>query len=223
MFRFRIGGKNPDAVLARTYIDGQFSTKYYSYAVAKQESRGYGGPTHLYYNQFFTEYKPNPRAMAGGDWRAWAKGFPVFMDDDGEITLQNPGGYGIYQNTRANIPRGEIWNWQDNVVAGNAELLSKETIADTYLNGIKAQHPAKYNEDPPPIITVGSHLFSSWDAIAIHAYNGIPGGIGSKFPFNPDAPPGLGQGKRWYWNPYYMPDSDPPHYYINKVELEMEQ
>lgn len=219
MFRFRIGGKNPDPAKARTYIDSIFLSKSYAYAIAKEESKGYGGPSHVYYNQFFTSYRPAGSTQNDSDWRAWANGFPTFNDDD-----SGPGGYGVFQNTRTNIPRREIWNWQDNSVAGSNEINSKEGIATRYYTRIKAKsqhHLDKFNDYPPPDIPVGSHTFTSTDAIIIHAYNGMPPNVDTRYPFDPDAPRGLGSGKRWFWNPFFKYD-EAPHYYIDRIEEELE-
>ena len=138
--RFRIGGKNPSNGVARFWMegrnaqgeenvpgvgrtdDGSVGPMWYAYAIAKHETAEYryvppGGSQEAagLYNQF--------RAHPG---RADC-GFPAWNNDgDGK-----PGGYGIFQVTGnvvdedSNIPRRQIWNWQDNMRAGGVMLRSK--------------------------------------------------------------------------------------------------
>jgi alpha-tubulin suppressor-like RCC1 family protein len=222
---FVIGGQNPESDKTKAFIVATIAQKdpalWYAYAIAKEESRDYAGPDHPFYNQFFTHFRPaNAKTQRAPDWRAWRPGLPTFNDDP-----SGPGGYGIYQNTRERIPRSEIWNWQENVRGGLEEISGKIGVASRYYARIQkrsAAHKSAFEECPPPPIAVGSHVFSSTDAITIHAYNGTGNAtIDGRYPFVPDKPCGLGATKRWFWNPYYKYD-ELPHFYIDRVERELE-
>jgi hypothetical protein len=222
---FVIGGSNPERAKAKDFIDAAVAKGYpalwYAYAIAKEESRDYAGPEYPFYNQFFTRYRPaNARAQRTSDWRAWRLGFPTFNDDPA-----GPGGYGIFQNTREKIPRKEIWNWQQNVNAGLREIAEKNAVATRYytrIQGKSALHRTAFEECPPPSISVRDHVFSSSDAITIHAYNGTGNAtIDARYRFDPTKPCGLGVTQRWFWNPYYK-YQDAPHFYLDRVERELE-
>ena len=105
MIQFRIGGENPDDTRCKSYIQaqtdaGSTGNLWFAYAIAKHESKAKNADN-LYYNQF----NELPRHVND-------VGRPVWSDDGGN----RPGGYGIFQVTespidsRANIPREQIWN-----------------------------------------------------------------------------------------------------------------
>ena len=169
--KFRIGGKNPDDARCRSYIEmqpdaGPNGSLWFAYAIAKSESKDYNGQGTLY-NQFLE--LPTHVQDAGR---------PLWGNDGGTT----PGGYGMFQVTgdasdsTANIPRKQIWNWQENVRAALAILASKRTAAVTWMtqqkNGNNASGTALPNH------TVGIVTFSEGTAhtmthaVAIKLYNG---------------------------------------------------
>ena len=186
--RFEIAGKNPDQDRAKNF----FATKvqeinpalWFSYSVAKQESQGYAGSDHYYYNQFFARYRPmrknqsgNLVPYAGSDWIGFWPGFPTYnKDDDG------PGGYGIFQITQDNVNRKVIWNWQDNSTAGVQELNQWRSEAETWYAALVntwGEPPANWVPPVPsgePAVSSNKGL-SSTDAENIVRYNG-PKGMG---------------------------------------------
>jgi IgGFc binding protein/Big-like domain-containing protein len=212
-FYFRIGGKNPDNALARQFIDAQAtSAELFSYAIAKHETAEYRFAGSLY-NQFTS----NQRSV----WSTWPLGSPTWNNDGANL----PGGYGLFQITgsanveTANIPRKQIWNWQDNVHAYFAIMRhpSKRGLAGRFYNEIKnksSQWRTAFNDCLPPSIPVGNHQFSSDEAIWITAYNGWRGKVRDHYIFDPNKPCGLGPSNRWFWDP--PPNPDEP--YIDKVE-----
>jgi hypothetical protein len=179
--RFRIGGKNPDAARAKTHIEtlnnaGPQGPLWFAYAVAKSESRDYNG-TGTRYNQFWQL----PRDASDTAYRAARQthaGRPIWGNDGGTT----PGGYGMFQVTgtaadsTANIPRQQIWNWQENALAGLAILESKRTIADTWMTRQKNANNA--NGVALPSLTVRSVTFAENtnrtmnNAVTMKAWNG---------------------------------------------------
>jgi hypothetical protein len=128
--RFRIGVKNPDPARARAYVEtlpnaGRKGSLWFSYAVAKAESKDYNGNGSRY-NQFWqlpvgendTSYRKSRIPHAGR---------PLWGNDGGTT----PGGYGMFQVTGTSddptddISRQQIWNWQQNTVAALVIILSK--------------------------------------------------------------------------------------------------
>jgi hypothetical protein len=188
---FRIGGKNPDPALARTFLDTAGGTLFpYLYAIGRHETFGRVRVNGVirYYNQFYTDYKGGTIGDASVDmgWAAWSKGWPLYNLDRGTVNgvrRQNgPGGYGMYQltlgpkrpvatvpaNQEQFITRRQIWNWQDNARGAVAELQGKRTQALTLQSGLASaysQWPALPNE--------GS--LSGLDAIIVSYYNGVGG------------------------------------------------
>lgn len=141
--RFRIGGKNPDPARAKTHIEtlnnaGPQGPLWFAYAIAKSETKDYnGGGTR--YNHFWQL----PRDANDTSYRAMRQthaGRPIWNNDgNNQNGVPLPGGYGLFQVTgnaadsEANIPRAQIWHWQENALAGMAILESKRTIADTWM------------------------------------------------------------------------------------------
>ncbi|MDK3157540.1 hypothetical protein QPK87_13275 [Kamptonema cortianum] len=119
---FTIAGKNPDPSQARSYIDQNNQGISYAYAIAKHESKGYA---QAYYNQFENS------------------GIPLHHEDD-----TGPGGFGVFQVTGSatdneyKIPRKEIWNWRENIVAGINIVSAKRnywsTIGEEHRSGALA-------------------------------------------------------------------------------------
>jgi hypothetical protein len=184
--RFRIGGKNPDVARAKTHIEtlnnaGPQGPLWFAYAIAKSESRNYNG-TGTRYNQFWQL----PRDASDTDYRATRQthaGRPVWNNDgNNDQGVPLPGGYGLIQVTgnatdsEANIPRAQIWNWQENVLAGLAILESKRTIADAWMTEQKNANNA--NGAALPNLTVGGVTFAEGTnrtmnhAVTIKGYNG---------------------------------------------------
>lgn len=169
--KFRIGGKNPDDARCRSYIEtlsdaGPNGSLWFAYAIAKSESKDYNGQGTCY-NQFLE--LPTHVQDAGR---------PLWGNDGGTT----PGGYGMIQVTgdasdsTANIPRKQIWNWQDNVAAGLAILASKRTAAIAWMTQQKNANNA--NGTALPDHTVGIVTFSDGTArtmthaVTIKLYNG---------------------------------------------------
>ena len=130
---FRIGGENPDDARCRAYIEtrpnaGAGGNLWYSYAIARSESRAYNGQASRY-NQFL-ELPHHPRDV----------GRPLFGDDQLNGQPNGPGGYGMFQvtgtaaNPHANIAREQIWNWQENVNAG-VNIISNKRNTNDVVNG----------------------------------------------------------------------------------------
>lgn len=128
--RFRIGGKNPNPARAKAFIEtlpsaGPQGSLWFSYAVAKAESKDYNGNDSRY-NQFWqlpndvndTNYRQSRITHAGR---------PLWGNDGGTT----PGGYGMFQVTGTSadptddIPRQQIWNWQENTIGALAILTNK--------------------------------------------------------------------------------------------------
>jgi len=192
---FRIGGKNPDQTLARTFLDTAGGTTFpYLYAIGRHETFGrvrVNGAIR-YYNQFYTEYQGGPIGNASVDmgWAAWAKGWPIYNLDRGgqgaERYQNGPGGYGMFQltlgpkhpvdtvpeNKEQFISRRQIWNWQDNALGVVAELQGKHTLAVELMNGLATTYP-KW----PALPNEGG--LSGLDAIVVTFYNGT-GGLPSR-------------------------------------------
>lgn len=219
---FRIGGRSPDNAKARQYIDSNGNaTEWFSYAIAKHETAEW-----RVNGSFYNQFRNNPTQSKFG--------LPTWHDDG-----HGPGGYGIFQITGTpsdedgNIPRRQIWNWQDNSNAYYAIMRHniKAGLAQRFYADIKddsAHHLAAFNECPPPDLSIGAHTVSSDTAIWITAYNGWGGKVKSRYLFDPDLPCGVtqtpaGQTKRWYWNPPLKPNApNPPRPYLNLVEIQMD-
>jgi hypothetical protein len=187
---FRIGGHNPEAPRAKTFINqvvGEVDNRlWFAYAIAKEESHNYGGPDHEFYNQFFADYR---RRSGNGwdtnmDWQCWAKAWPAYnLDRESRNGPQNgPGGYGIFQvtgnatNENAIIPRRQIWNWQDNVRAGIAIIRAKAQFVDPRHTALLATYPALGALPNYPVGYTGTRRrLSGWDAYVCTAYNGFGG------------------------------------------------
>jgi hypothetical protein len=230
-FYFRISGKNADNTLARHFIDAQaISEEWFSYAIAKEETAEYRHPGGFYYNQFTSDRR--------SFWKNWPLGSPTWNDDGGDA----PGGYGIFQITgtptdqNADIPRRQIWNWQDNVHAyfGILRDTSKRGLARRHADKRRALNPAVYDQAPAPnnVIVYGAHSFPSNEAVWITAYNGWGQNITDsnvRYIFGPSAPVvpaqilnsanSFGFGSRWYWNP---PTKSSGKKYLELVEQEIE-
>jgi hypothetical protein len=218
---FRIGGKNPDPQIARTFIDQSAGAQFwYAYAIARHETYGRVRVNDQirFYNQFYTEYQGGPIGDASLDmgWAAWAKGWPLYnLDRDrrsDHTRYQNgPGGYGMYQLTwgpkhpndaqgtgpNAFIPRRMIWNWQDNANGAITELQGKVGAAEALRNGLQAAYPEW------PALPDEGHL-SGLDAIVVTFYNGtasLPSrkinGANRKTPWTPEM---AGQTKTWQFH-----------------------
>ena len=184
--RFRIGGKNPDAAIAKRHFEtlnnaGPQGPLWFAYAVAKSESRDYNG-TGTRYNQFWQL----PRDASDSAYRSSRQshaGRPVWNNDgNNDAGIPLPGGYGLIQVTgnatdsEADIPRVQIWNWQENAQAGLVILESKRTIADAWMTRQKNANNA--NGTALPNLTVGRVTFSENTlrtmngAVTMKAWNG---------------------------------------------------
>jgi len=186
---FRIGGKNPDADKAKPFIGqivGQVDNRlWFAYAIAKEESHNYGGPSHEFYNQYFSDYrKPSGNGWdTNMDWQCWAKGWPAYnLDRDSRNGPQNgPGGYGLFQvtgnatNENAVIPRRQICNWHDNVLAGIAIIHAKAQWVDARYGPLQQTYQSSSGAIPsyPQGYTGNKKRLSGWDAYTCTAYNGL--------------------------------------------------
>ena len=111
---FKIGGENPHPKACKDYIISQSPTdmKWFTYAIAKHESRDLNGEG-TRYNQFW-----NVKRYGGVPVN---KKMPINRKKEGEKSY---GGFGVIQVTGdinsqwTIIPRDQIWNWQSNVRAG---------------------------------------------------------------------------------------------------------
>ena len=231
---FRIGGKNPDDARCKSYIEmlpegGPGGSLWFAYAIAKSESMDYNGQGSRY-NQFL-ELPTHVQDV----------GRPLWSPDD-ETT---PGGYGMFQVTgdasdsTANIPRKQIWNWQENVAGGLAILASKRTTAIAWMN--QQKNAGNANGTTLPDHTVGIVTFSEGTArimthaVTIKLYNGAsraPAGFvdsGSAPGFRLD-PQGSGHycfwrnaSNQWALNRFNdPPDPIPPFNYVARVCGEVE-
>lgn len=224
---FSIGGKNPDDDKCKSFItqaanQTQPPMAWFAYAIAKHESKDYNGSGSRF-NQFWEK----SGRFGGVDYN---EGEVLWVNNPGE---EPPKGFGLFQVTgnvlkkNADIPRQQLWNWQENVRGGLAIVASKRGIADRYFARIKRtspQHKTAFDACLPPMIGVGTHSFSSADAIQVYCYNGtgaISGRtalIWDRYPFDPAKACGLGATKRWFWNPHNVAGGEP---YIKKVEREL--
>jgi hypothetical protein len=170
---FRIGGKNPTPARARTFIEtlpnaGQQGTVWFSYAIAKTESKDYndyGTTTGTRYNQFLTH------PIRWGQ----SLGRPVWGNDGGN----RPGGYGMFQVTSPdteNISREQIWNWQENARGGVVIVTSKRADASAWMT--RQKNVSNANGIALPSLTVASVTFAEGtnrtmiDAVTMKANNG---------------------------------------------------
>jgi alpha-tubulin suppressor-like RCC1 family protein len=228
---FYIGGKNPDDARCRDFItetagELQPPMASFAYAIARHESRDYNGAGSRY-NQFWDGHGSYGKPPNKTDHHA---GEVLWVKNPGEAP---PCGFGMFQITgntsesTADIPREQLWNWQANVRGGLVIVAVKRGIATRYFNWIQRQSPqskAAYAECLPPDIAVGSHVFSSADAIQIYCYNGTgtvdgkPATMRQRYPFDPTKPNGLGLGSRWCWSPHNVANGES---YIMKVEREL--
>lgn len=131
---FRIGGENPEHEEARNFIESLQDADpqgdlWFAYAIAKAETMGYnnnGSDENTRYNHFL-ELPGEGSAVSYRQRRTEHAGRPLWNDDGGTL----PSGYGLFQVTgnadeeEANIPRRQIWNWQDNA-RGAMEILRRK-------------------------------------------------------------------------------------------------
>ena len=165
--KFRIGGENPDDMRCKTYIQaqtdaGSTGNLWFAYAIAKHETKAQNS-NNLYYNQFYEL----PRHVND-------VGRPVWGPDDDRLTGSRPGGYGIFQITVDNIPREQIWDWQENVKAGLMILRSKRSQAVSWMSSQRLQAG---NTDPPSHTVSGVQFADGTnrtmvDAVTMKAFNG---------------------------------------------------
>jgi hypothetical protein len=170
---FRIGGKNPTPARARSFIEtlpnaGPQGTVWFAYAIAKTESKDYndhGTTTRTRYNQFLTQ------PMRWGQ----SLGRPVWGNDGGN----RPGGYGMFQVTSPdaeNIPREQIWNWQENARGGVIMVTSKRADAAAWMT--RQKNASNANGIALPSLTIANVTFAEGsnrtmiDAITMKANNG---------------------------------------------------
>lgn len=231
---FRIGGENPDDDRCKDYIEGRPNAGpggnlWFAYAIARSESRNYNGQGSRY-NQFLE--LPTHRRDVGR---------PLWGDDGGTL----PGGYGMFQVTgtaadsTANIPRSEMWNWQENVHAGLAILANKRITADAWMT--RQDNADNANGVALPNHTVRAVTFSEGtartmtDAVTMKLFNGASRPPAS-FTDNGNVPGFLldpqGSGHYCYWrisssewalNRYNNPPAPiQPFNYVDRVCSEVE-
>ncbi len=155
---FRIGGRNPQPANAKRFITslpeaGEGGNLWFAYAIAKSESKDYNGQG-TRYNQFLSLLPKYKTAL----------GFPLWNDDGDDAGSALPGGYGLFQVTgnasdaKFNIPRSQIWNWQENARGGIAILSSKAVIARDWMAIQKDINNA--HGVPLPKLTILGVMFS---------------------------------------------------------------
>jgi hypothetical protein len=145
-WKFYIGGKNPDDAKCKAFIDRSATSAHgnmwFAYAIAKSESKDYNGEGSRY-NQFWDK----------------ASRFAKIEHKAGEVLWANnpdedpPKGFGMFQvtgnkyNEKADIPRKQLWNWQDNVLGGLEIIRSKRDAAYygawDYMNGTMKQEGSR--------------------------------------------------------------------------------
>lgn len=174
--KFRILGKNPDNAKARAFIDSLAPDRlWYAHAICKHEVRNFGNPGE--------EYCQFQGSQNSGDRRI--RGEPVW----GLADSHGPGGVGLFQVTglhgdvKTNLPAVQLWNWQENVVAGLEILLGKMKEADKFILGERKQMMSDQKKRgkpplPPPVVQYGAVTFEDGtpktieDAEAIRGFNG---------------------------------------------------
>jgi hypothetical protein len=238
VFRFRIGGKNPDESSAKSYINSQAGATYwYAYAIAKHET--FGRVPGRFYNHFYTEHQQGPIGDNSVDMglAAWAKSWPLYNLDRGRkkvngewVRYQNgPGGYGMFQLTlgpktpngdqssEGFITRAQIWNWQENTNRAIEELAGKLTKAQTLKNGLETGFT---DWGPLP----NYKRFDPLGAIVATYYNGMYKGDGGDLQFvkvngrntlSCWSPEKSGSQRRWQFR-----QND--NHYVEKVEHRLE-
>jgi hypothetical protein len=116
-WKFRIAGENPDPEICKAFLQSLNPTLWWTYAVAKHESKGAGGRP--YYNQFLDDgasHDVKGRSLR----RRGLEGRPAWRDDGMPLNNLGTGGYGLFQlasdvtDPEFIMPRGWIWNWQEN-------------------------------------------------------------------------------------------------------------
>ena len=180
VINFRIGGENPEPARARAYIEslnnaGPQGSLWYTYAIAKSETKDRNNDGTRYNHFWALSASPTDNYHVT---RRTHAGRPVW-GEDGPTT---PGGYGLLQVTgnagdaTADIPRQQIWDWQENAQAGLAILETKRTIADSWMAQQKNADNA--NGVALPSLTVRTVTFAENTnrtmnhAVAIKAWNG---------------------------------------------------
>ena len=124
---FRIRGRNPDDAAVRMFIDTEMDPYWYAYAISKHESRI---PMSPYPDEIYNQFDLRKTAHAGTD----VLYTPLLGHPDGRGLMQVD--YTALRRTQptACLTKTQIWNWQENVKAGKANLDEKNTIAENWLN-----------------------------------------------------------------------------------------
>lgn len=166
---FKILGKSPDPSVCKGFIQSQPNAPYYAYAISKVESYTPRVPGKSRYNQFY---------RGDGSLSYENEGYPVWGNDGKTSSgIQKIGGFGLFQITgidgggSGNIPREQLWNWEENVLGGLQVLESKIPIATQLLAKLSERYP---DADPMPLVDT----FSPLDATTLTAYNGFQFSIG---------------------------------------------
>lgn len=190
-FAFKIKGKNPDDDKCEAYIAGlvqaydQIAVKAgkkpianwlaYARAIARHESFGYNGEGSRY-NQFWQQ-------AGNSSGVQHQNGDPLWCKDP-----SSAGGFGLYQITGNvqskyfNIPRAQMWNWQQNVLAffeitQGSSPLSKRNTMDRILNGIANAHDDVEVAQQLPLTFIFSDglRYDSFASCVAVLYNGASG------------------------------------------------
>lgn len=226
---FSIGGKNPDDGTCSSYITTTCSNAdshlWFSYAIAKHESKSYNGEN-SFYNQFWegyaTRYGVNHR-----------KGDPLWCKSSSE---ESAGGFGVFQITGDaahgkyyNIGRDRLWNWQANVSAYIGIMKtegynSKMQTASRFFDAVEAYYATPPYEAPPADCTNSANVWyqmSAYDADVITLYNGAGGAnktvLGTKTFTNPwKFYPENASGWKWYY--YINTDINNNNYLQSVIE-----
>jgi hypothetical protein len=164
---FRIGGQNPDDLVAKDYIKnlpeakaGQFT---YAWAMAQEESAG-EGKTKSFFNQF-SEGSADLHGIVGAPYYNASEG-----SGWGMIQRDDSGGAGALK-----VDKDQIWNWQANIKAGIKELSQKYKIAVSAIKTETNLPPPAFSRVTEPDDTPGPDWGQSLPGlhcVTMTAYNG---------------------------------------------------
>ncbi len=157
---------------------------WYSYAIAKSETKWEGGE--IYYNQFLTNGIKYPRKKQSGETDAaynktkWdggkgKEGVPNWNNDG----KGKPGGFGVKQvtgwhgNDNGNVPRAVIWDWKTNVDEGMNELVGHHNRARKWMQSQRTSATKALPSHAVSGITFTDGTNRTMeDAVAMKNYNG---------------------------------------------------
>lgn len=206
---FKIRGKNPKDVDAKSYIQSALSAYRFAWAIAQHETRD----GQRIYNQF--------------NCKGSLKELPFFG---------GPDGWGLFQIDRSSesgeTTTKEVYSWEENVSAGQSKLNQKKSDAERFIRWIRNLWGSDSRwEEPPVTWTISSSQFTPIELATIVLYNGahgVPWSSGkndnggsvtfrSPWSFDPNKP----SGQRWTFHDNTNPVSG-IHYATAVIEDEWE-